>query len=105
MSKIAFLKKLIAGFDPESQWSKVDPTLPSNPLGELTKTSSPSHVPEAGPDDIQKAKGLLMHKKFMKDAADSEREETAKSEKFAKLLALLAGGAIAAKSASGEEEE
>ena len=105
MSKIAFLKKLIAGFDPESQWSKVDPTLPSNPLGEFTKTSSPSHVPEVGPDEIQKAKGLLMRKKFMEDAADTERADTASNEKFAKILALLAGGAIAAKSASSEEEE
>ena len=41
----------------------------------------------------------------MEDAADTERADTASNEKFAKILALLAGGAIAAKSASGEEEE
>lgn len=105
MSKLAFLKKLLAGIDPESQWSKIDPTLPSKPLGEFGKAASHSRSPDVGPDDIQKARGLLTHKKFMEDAANTEREEVAGNEKFAKLLALLAGGAIAAKSASSEEEE
>ena len=107
MSKIAFLKKLLAGADPESQWPAAKAVMPSagpKPRGEFDKIEQHAFL-DNKPDDIQKARNLLTHKKFIDDADASERADTASAEKFAKILALLAGGAIAGKSALSEEEE